>query len=656
MKYSITKGEICMTELEKKIQKAAQDYYTNGNSEYTDEEFDALIDQLKAENPDSELFKVGWGYKVSADTTPGVKRQHSYTVIGSLDKCHNLKELGKDFEGEWVNASTKLDGISIVLYYENGDLLYALTRGDGYVGVDVTAKILKIYPDLCKVNLVDDIPFTGAVRGEIVMSFERFENFKEVHPEAKNPRNSTAGIINGKDTDNDLTYLSIVLYTLVHDKNPTCSTIGATRSKIQELFDGKGPDTVKSVEVYLQPSYTDDTFISLMKSFKDDLYKEYPADGIVLTKVYVDDDLGTYKYTSKAFKFPAESKVTTITDIEWNMSKTKFAVPRILLEPIQLSGTTVSACTGFNAQYIRDNHLGPGSMVEVCKSGEIIPYILKVIGFTHEKLPEVCPECGQPLSWSGVHLVCTNENCCSSIEQDLLIWLKNLVPVDNLGDTLKLKFIRQMVDSNQLADCSIESVMNSKIHLEESTPSVQFNIFAKMWNKLHDSNAKFDLVHALMALNIPRIGDLTAIKFAQHPKELLKCLDESLNTRFNPAVVTDTYLILKDLIGDANARSVSNNLNKLSRLKFIENNIEWSIKDFIKSKGKVAITGILSVKRSDFEKELRQNGWEPTDNVNKDVKFLITDNASGQSSKNLKASKLGIPKVNEFEFRLKYLN
>lgn len=645
-----------MTELEKKIQKAAQDYYTNGSSEYTDEEFDALVDQLKVENPESELFKVGWGYKVSADTTPGVKRDHKYTLIGSLDKCHNMKELGSKFTDCWVNASTKLDGISIVLYYEEGELLYALTRGDGRVGIDVTDKILKIDSSLCVVNPT----FTGAVRGEILMSFENFEKFKKIHPEAKNPRNSTAGIINGKDTFLDLPYLSVVLYTLVHDESyEVYPNIGVTRNRIKSVFEIEkclNTEVVKSTDIFIKPNWSDDTLHEFMTSLKSDLYGKYPADGIVLTRYEAVNEANTYTYDAIAFKFPAESKITKIVDIEWNMSKTKFAIPRVILEPVHLSGTTVSACTGFNAQYIRDNHLGPGSMVEVCKSGEIIPYILKVIGFTHEKLPEVCPECGQPLSWNGVHLACTNENCCSSIEQDLLIWMKNLVPVDNLGDTLKLKFIRQMVDSNQLADCSIESVMNSKIHLEESTPSVQFNIFAKMWNKLHDPDTSFDLVHALMALNIPRIGDLTAIKFSQHPKEILKCLDESLNIRFNAAFGTDTYLILKDLIGDANARSVSNNLNKLSRLKFIQDNIEWSIKDSVKSKGKVAITGTLSVKRVDFEKELRQNGWEPTDTVNKDVKYLITDNAAGQSSKNIKASKLGIPKVNEFEFRLKYLN
>ena len=83
-----------MTDLEKKIQVAAQKYYTDGTSDYTDEEFDELVDQLRKEQPNSILFRVGWGYDVSEDTTPGQKREHKYTTIGSLDKCHDIKELG----------------------------------------------------------------------------------------------------------------------------------------------------------------------------------------------------------------------------------------------------------------------------------------------------------------------------------------------------------------------------------------------------------------------------------------------------------------------------------------------------------------------------------------------------------------------------------
>ena len=638
-----------MTELELKIQKAAQDYYTTGTSEYTDEEFDALIDLLRKEQPDSELFKVGWGYKVSEDSTPGTKRDHKYTLIGSLDKCHNMKELGSKFTDCWVNASTKLDGISIVLYYEEGELLYALTRGDGRVGIDVTDKILKIDSSLGVV----DPTFTGAVRGEILMSFKNFEKFKKIHPEAKNPRNSTAGIINGKDTFLDLPYLSVVLYTLVHDESSEVyPNIGVTRNRIQSVFEIEkclNTEVVKSIDIFIKPNWSDDTLDEFMTSLKSDLYGKYPADGIVLTRYEAVNEANTYTYDAIAFKFPAESKITKIVDIEWNMSKTKFAIPRVILEPVELSGTTVSACTGFNAQYIRDNHLGPGSMVEVCKSGEIIPYILKVIGFTQEKLLEVCPECGQPLSWGGVHLVCTNENCCSSIEQDLLIWLKNLVPVDNLGDTLKLKFIRQMVDSNQISDCSIESVMNCKTHLDETTPSVQFNNFARMWNNLHDESVKFDLTHALIACNIPRIGDLTAIKFTKY-SSLVKDLVEKYTQEYFP------WADLTNSIGDANCRSVHEHLSKLKRLNLIINRIKWKDEHKIASKGKVAITGKLSVPRASFEEELRRNGWEPTETINKDVKFLLTENPQGQSSKNLRASKLGITKITEYDFRLKYLN
>ena len=636
-----------MTELELKIQKAAQDYYTTGTSEYTDEEFDALVDLLRKEQPDSELFKVGWGYKVSEDSTPGTKRDHKYTTIGSLDKCHNMKEIGSDFLDTRLDISVKLDGLSIVLYYENDGLKYALTRGDGHTGIDVTDKILKINPSFSHTV----IPFTGAIRGEILMTLDKFEEFKKIHPEAKNPRNSTAGIINGKDTFNDLSYLDVVLYTLVHESNDEydeLTTVNATRNYIDILF--KGNCLVVPYLDYSIPSNWDDEFVlKMMTEIKNVYYGNYPADGLVLTKARPTCVDGTYQYDAKAFKFPAESKITKVIDVEWNMSKTKYAVPRVLLEPVELSGTTVQACTGFNAQYILDNHLGPGSMVEVCKSGEIIPYILKVISSTHEKVPEICPECSQPLSWNGVHLFCTNQDCCNSVEQDLLIWLKNLVPLDNLGDTLKLKFLRQMVDSNQIVDCSVESVMNCKTHLDENTPSVQFNNFAKMWNNLHDESVKFDLTHALIACNIPRIGDLTAIKFTKY-SSLVKDLVEKYTQEYFP------WADLTNSIGDANCRSVHEHLNKLKRLRLIINRIKWKDEHKAVSKGKVAITGKLSVPRASFEEELRRNGWEPTETINKDVKFLLTENPQGQSSKNLRASKLGITKITEYDFRLKYLN
>lgn len=172
-----------MTELEKKIVDAAQAYYTDGSSELTDEEFDNLVEQLRVENPESPLLKkTGWGYSVGADSTPGMKYKHKYGIAGSLDKCRTWEEVKPIFRNQFVDISLKLDGISVLLYYRDGKLYQALTRGDGEVGIDITDKIK------CIKSVPDDIDsqFTGAIRGEIVMSFDNFEKFKKIHSEAKN--------------------------------------------------------------------------------------------------------------------------------------------------------------------------------------------------------------------------------------------------------------------------------------------------------------------------------------------------------------------------------------------------------------------------------------------------------------------------------------
>lgn len=372
-----------MTDLEKKIQIAAQKYYTDGTSNYTDEEFDALVEQLKIEQPDSILFRVGWGYDVASDNTPGVKREHKYTTIGSLDKCHNMKELGKDFVGCSLDASTKLDGLSIVLYYENSLLKYALTRGDSFIGVDVTDKVLKIQPKFAKTLL----PFTGAIRGECLMSFDNFEKFKQIHPEAKNPRNSTAGLINGKDVLDDLPYLDIVLYTLVHEDiendDEAMSSVGWTREYISRLFGEDESLIVPYTTIYLKAGKSDEDLLQQMMELREELYRQYPADGIVLSHCSIGCKEGTYVYNAKAFKFPAESKVTKIIDVEWNMSKTKNCVPRILLEPIELSGTTVQACAGYHAKFVLKYKLKRGTLIKIRRSGEVIPQILEI--FDDEK-------------------------------------------------------------------------------------------------------------------------------------------------------------------------------------------------------------------------------------------------------------------------------
>ena len=196
--------------LEKRIKENAQKYYTDGSQSMTDLEFDEAVDQLRKSKPDSELLKTGWGYDPDENNS-GKKFKHRYGLVGSLDKVHNWDELQKDLRDREIIASLKLDGLSVVLYYVDGKLDQALTRGDGRIGIDITEKVLYINSRLKEI----DSTFTGGVRGEILMSNEAFERYAMDHEDAKNPRNTTAGLINAKEISQDLRLLNIVFYKVI---------------------------------------------------------------------------------------------------------------------------------------------------------------------------------------------------------------------------------------------------------------------------------------------------------------------------------------------------------------------------------------------------------------------------------------------------------
>ena len=627
-----------MNTIEQKISDASQKYYTNGTSDLSDDEFDAMLEELRSSNPSSPLLNlVGHGYDVKFDSTPGNKYPHRYGIAGSLTKCRNWKELDYFLTIDDVCCSLKLDGLSVVLYYYEGSLYRALTRGDGNIGIDITSKVLKIFPGSVNAD------FTGSIRGELLMTYDNFDDYRKLYPNMKNPRNTTAGIINSKSLDG-IEYVSLIVYTIVGSENISFDTY---HNMHNQLIDWFGQDNV--VPCTDPFSLSESTFISKMNDLKDEWYdKDYPADGIVITSNNINHDTPYLNdYTASAFKFPSELKTSVVKDVQWNMSKTHYAIPKIQIEPITLAGTTVEFCTGYNAQWVKDNNVGPGALVTVEKRGEIIPNIQDVVvECVSPSMIEFCPDCGSKLIWDGVHLKCPDSSCRNAVEQDTIIWITTLVPTDNLGDTLILKFLNEL----ELDELSIENIMNFDHKLAEDMNSVQWNTFAKMFNTLVSGDTKFKLVDAVKALNIPRLGSITALRLSMFSSDV-RLLKDCASGRCN---LNETFWsLLEAKVGNANTQSIRNNLSKFARLDFIEDRIIW---DVISSepKGKVAITGKLSVKRSDFEKELGAKGWILGD-VSKDTRFLITDDPSGNSSKNKKADKLGVLKITEEEFRSKYL-
>lgn len=647
-----------MSKLENMIKQASQKYYSDGSSEYTDSEFDKMLEDLKEENPDSKLLTdVGHGYDINQDSTYGVRRKHKYGDIIGLEKCHNWRELRNEFKDEdcAYYITPKIDGMSIVCYFKDSQLDMALTRGsrDGDTGIDVTEKVKYIASFHNMFHFT--YKFTGAIRGEIVMSQEKFEAITNKYPRGfdgkkpfSNPRNTTAGIMNRKDYDKrDLEYLDILFYYVVGDENDEYFSNLYDNDSYGHMMSWlyKEVNTSNIVPMHVTKLY-EDTFEENMSDLRHILdlsnfgLKEYPTDGLVINKsLHYNDVTCEITYDAQAFKFPAESCETNVKDVIWNLSKTHYLIPIVEVDPVQLSGTSVTYATGFNADWIEMNKVSKGATVTITKSGEIIPYILDVE--PSEKIPESyvpthCPECGRKLEREGVHLICTNEQCPNALKQDVMEWVNHLVPMDNFGDKLRYTYLHTMLGY----EFTVENLMKKVLDGYTSSGSgIQDNMFSDFLKKLE--NDTFTLQQSLEALNVPRLGEMTSQKLSLHKDVVEQLISDN-------EFPMDT---LTKIVGQATGISILQNRWKFKRLRFIWSRIECSETTF---KGKVAITGKLSVKRKEFENELKAHGYLPG-SISKDCKFLITDDPNSTSSKNQQATKWRIQKITETDFRQRYL-
>lgn len=634
-----------MSKLQQLIKQASQQYYSEGTSPISDEKFDSLLEELKKEDPSNALLTdTGHGYEPDK-VEWGKKENHLYGEVKGLDKCHSFEEAQKlkfDLNSDSI-ASLKLDGMSVVLYYESGQLITAVTRGNGTTGINVTDRILQIDPDLGQV----DSRFTGATRGEILMCYPSFEAYVKSHPDtaAANPRNTTAGLIkSGKD----LNFLSVVMYSVIglgKDTNYEMSEQFSSYVSTIYWLTSNFKEVVQHTEL-TSDQLSSSNFFSTMEELNTKWYGHYPADGIVLANMNnsITSSGTDYAVTNEsiAFKYPSECQTTVVTQVEWNLGKTKILVPKIGFEPLELAGTTVKWAHGDNAKNIKDNGIAVGAVVEVSKRGEIIPHIEDVIEPKEAELPTHCPACGEKLIWQGVHLMCPNTQCGDANVQDILIWCKNIAPYFGIGDNLTVSYLEKFLPTK---DMRIESIYEYKEWFPDSSPLINEQKFLDMIHMLFTE--KVSLETAILALNIPRISTATAPIVAKYPEFVKELMEYGTGNT--------TAEMIKD-IGQANMLSIRDNAWKFRRLSLIESNIDFTPnKQSASSKGKVAITGTLSMKRSQFEDILKANGWDIASSVSKTTKFLITDDPNSNSGKNAKAASLGIPKITEKEFVEKYL-
>lgn len=355
-----------MDNYEKIIKENAQKYYTTGTQNISDETFDALTELLKEHNPKAQVLTTGWGYEVDENG----KIKHKYGHISGLKKAHNWKEitnlLGKN-SLDYVDVSAKLDGMSVVLYYNKGKLEKAVTRGNGEYGRDITNKI-----EFLIGNHIKDNSFKGAVRGEILMCPTDFEQYKkDVCPNAENARNTAAGLINGDDLTN-YKYLKLFVYSIVAFEEQKDLDIADVESWLKDNFKYNAPRK----RIILNSS----DFESVLLTMKNFWENELNIDGVVITLPKIQHQANNeMKIIACAFKFEDEVKISTVKSIEWILSKYGVYVPVANIEPIRLEGTTVKRVSLYNAQRVIDLGIEIGSIVAVCKRNQIIPYIKEVV-------------------------------------------------------------------------------------------------------------------------------------------------------------------------------------------------------------------------------------------------------------------------------------
>lgn len=661
-----------MSKLTDIIQKASQSYYQDGTSTLSDAEFDKALEELKTEDPDSPLLTdVGHGYDINKDTTPGARLPHKYGQVVGLEKCHNWDELPDKFLYQLLAISPKLDGLSIVCYFNGKQLDKALTRGsrDGFTGIDVTDKVRIILEK--ELQVVDSVKDTDAgLRGEIIMSDEMFEHFRTDYPNGldgkaapTNPRNSAAGIINRKDwKPDDLKYLDIIFYRVVgfedhrEHQDSTIQNVSDVQHILYKYLKSEYvvPRYFFQMQSNMSTSYPDMSELMtiiqkrLYKVWDDTKLRNYTTDGLVLdiyNDCYVNATTCKVEYEGIAFKFKAESKTTSVTDVIWSLSKTGYMIPRVRVEPIQLSGATVTYASGFNAKYIAEEGICKGAKIELMRSGEVIPDIQKVLYTPAKenpmllKLPTQCPKCNSKLAWSGVHLECSNIDCPGKGTWDLLVWTNFLAPIDNFGDKLRLKYLRKLIPDDK--NMNVRYFMEHFKTYRAEAFTIQDKLFIDMLDKIF--NEPVELSDALQALNIPRLGDVTSSKLSTRPDLVYKLMKYELNSA--------EYQELVNIVGEATA-CVLRDSHKMSNLKYIWDNINKH--EICKDIVKIAITGSLSVPRKKFEAECKPYGFM-CGSLTKDCKILVTDNPNSSSDKNKKADKWGIPKMTELEFRNKYL-
>ena len=640
-------------------------YYVLDNPTISDFEFDIKLKELeKLETEFPQFFDANSptqrvGGEITKNFATVTHKNRMYSLDNSYSKEDLLdweKRIQKIIGTEAVEYTCELkyDGASINLNYENGVLVSAVTRGDGFQGDEVTANIktIKSIPLVLKGNFVDSFE----IRGEIILPFDGFNKMNEERIDIgeepyKNPRNTASGSLKLQDSAEVAKRpLDCLLYHVVVDKNPK-ATHFETLEKAREL----GFKVPKAIEVCKS---LEEVFKYIEKWNTERFNLPYETDGVVVkvNSLAQQDELG---YTAKsprwaiAYKFKTEQESTILNEITYQVGRTGAITPVANLEPVQLAGTTVKRASLHNADQIEKLDIRVGDTVFVEKGGEIIP---KVVGVDLAKRPlnslptqyiTHCPDCNAELvrTEGDAKHYCPNEyGCPTQITGRIQHFIsRKAMNIDGIGaETIELLFkeglIHNYADLYDLKEAQI-------IPLERMAEKSAQNIIAGI-----EKSKEIPFEKVLFALGIRFVGETVAKKLAKH----FKSIDNLMNASFEE-------LITVDEIGERIANSVidfsSNlvNIRQVERLKSYGVQLEVSAASLLNTSsilvGKIfVVSGVFThFGRNDLKKSIEDNGGKVASSISSKTTYVIAGDNMGPS-KLAKAESLGIPIITEYDY------
>ncbi|MGN0291119.1 MAG: NAD-dependent DNA ligase LigA [Lachnospiraceae bacterium] len=652
-------------QLKKEIEYHIEQYYNQDDPKITDYEYDQMMRELKdlekehpeLVTPDSPTQKVGGSAKREA----GVLVEHNVPMLSLQDVFEKgevenfVAEMQKQLEDPEFVVEYKIDGLSLSLRYENGELQLAETRGDGIqYGEDVTVNA-KVIKDVKK--KLKDKPEYLEVRGEVYMTEADFEKVNERQELLgkkvfANPRNCAAGTLRQLDTAiTKERGLSMFVFNIQDSRGISFTT----HTEGYEYLKKQG---IKVIEDYTICKSAKEVWAAIEKIGENRGNLPYDIDGAVvkLNRLSDREKLGATSKVPRwavAYKYPPEEKETKVLDIELSVGRTGRITPTAVFEPVRLCGTSVSRATLHNQDFIDELDIGIGDTIVVYKSGEIIPKVRRVLhekrpeGTTRFLIPEVCPVCGSKTEREKdtADIKCTSASCPAQLERHIINFVsRDAMDIKGFGtvyieDLVRLGYIKDIADIYELKNHREELIEKGIIGKEKNTD--------KLLDAIEKSKQN-EASQLLTGFGIPNVGKAAAktiLRYFKSIDALMQADEEELQKVDDVGAVTATCI--REYFLDETNQKIIEHLKA--------NGVNMELKESGNADERFAgltfvITGTLpTMDRKEAAALIDSHGGKVTGSVSKKTNYLLAGENAG--SKLTKANELGIQVISEEELK-----